>query len=243
MTAHKGLSKKQKKQLLFGTTLLGLLLLWRIASAKPTGKVIIGPVTVEPVTEEDPLDPLREKRAGYRNRILDLIAFDEDAWMGTRRPTTADNILLDSLFASLASLRSQIPDPEGFDAGFDRDLLGLVHDARGLDPTSSSTPPVAFGSSRYVTRRLAIEETIRDLVAMGQGRQIRRKPTNTEMVAVDRMLAEYDALAAKLRDIDPEVELFDEPLREILRIARALPDSYSNVAPVSQFVPGTVPVA
>lgn len=241
----KNLTKKQKKQLTVGAALLALLLLWRIsrASAKtpPKGKVTIGPITVERVTDIDPFQTQREKRAALRHRVLDLIGFDEDAWQPTRRPTTADNIVLDGLLSSIGGFSFTVPDPDGFDAGFDADLKEMVQAARALDPSTSSRPPVAFGSSRYQTRRINIEEEIRDLVAMNERRQLRRRPTDAEMIVIERLLTEYDSLAKKLYDIDPEAELYDEPLRSIVATARSLPASSSAVAPVSTFIPGSSP--
>jgi hypothetical protein len=248
----KNLTKKQKQQAAAGLALLGLLLLWRVARAKtpgapvvktpPRGVVTIGPITVED-TEADAFEPLRQKRASYRNRVLDLIGFDEDAWQPTRRPTTADLILVDGLLSSLAGLRYQIPDPEGFDAGFDADLTDLVRLAKTLDPSTSDRPAQAFGSSRYMTRRLAIEEEIRDLVAMTADRKLRRRPTDAEMIVIARLMTEYDALGDKLKAIDEEAELYDEPLRQIVAQARALPPSSSSVPPSSAFIPGSMPVA
>jgi hypothetical protein len=238
------MNAKQKRQTAAGLALLAILLLWKLSNAKasPKAKVTIGPITVED-KERDQYDDGRERRALLRNKALDLIAFDEDAWQPTRRPSIADELVLTSIFSELAKIRSQIPDPEGYDAGFDSDLLELVLGARALDPSTTSSAAKAFGSSRYMTRRLNIEEQIRDLVAMDKDRQIRRRPTDGEMAVIHSLIAEHGRLGDKLVELDPEVEselAADEPLEEIVRIARALPASTSAVAAVSTFVPGSM---
>lgn len=242
------MNKKQKKQTAAALALLALLGLWKVMSSNgkssaPKGKVSVGPITVVD-QERDQYDDGRERRAQLRNKALDLIAFDEDAWQPTRRPSVADGLVLNSIFSELAKIRDQIPDPEGYDRGFDEDLLALVNDARLLDPATSATSAKAFGSSRYMTRRLDIEEQIRDLVAMGKERQIRRRPTDGEMAVIHSLIAEHGRLGEKLVEIDPEIEselASDEPLEDIIRIARALPASTGAIAAVSTFVPGSLP--
>lgn len=241
------MTKKEKKRAAQTAAVLLLLLLgWKLAGAKtkttPKGKVTVGPITVED-RDRDQYDDLRERRAQLRNKVLDLIGFDEDAWQPTRRPSLADKLVLDSIFAELAQIRPQVPDPEGHDAGFDSDLAGLVGQALSLDPSTSSRPPKAFGSSRYMTRVLAIEEEVRDLVALDAQRRVRRRPTDADMAVLHALIAERDALEQKLVAIDPEVdmELSHEPLEELVRAARALPASSSTVAAVSSFVPGSLP--
>lgn len=239
------MNKKQKRQTAAGLALLAILLLYKLANAKapPKGKVTVGPITVVD-RERDRYDDGREARARLRNKALDLIAFDEDNWQPTRKPSVADDLVLNSIFGELAKIRDQIPDPEGYDAGFDSDLLELVSQARALDPMTTSAQAKAFGSSRYMTRRLNIEEQIRDLVAMGPERQIRRRPTDGEMAVIHSLIAEHGRLGEALLEIDPEVEselAQDEPLEEIVRIARALPPTTSAVAAASTFVPGSMP--
>lgn len=240
------MNRQQKKRVATTAALLALLLLgWKIASAKtkPTPKITIGPIMVED-KERDQYDDLREKRARLRSRVLDLIGFNEDAWEPTRRPSVADKLVIDSIFTELAAIRRAVPDPEGYDAGFDSDLAELVGRALSLDPETTAAPAKAFGSSRYMTRRLAIEEEIRDLVAMDAQRNVRRRPTDGDMAVIHSMIAEYSALRDKLTELDPDIEseLDDEPLEELVRLARALPASSSAVAAVSSYVPGSLPI-
>lgn len=238
------MTKKEKKRAAQTAAVLLLLLLgWKLASGKtkPKGTVTVGPITVED-KERDQYDDLRERRARLRNKVLDLVAFDEDAWQPTRRPSVADKLVIDSIFRELATIRPQVPDPEGHDAGFDSDLAGIVGEAMSLDPATSATTAKAFGSSRFMTRVLQIEEEVRDLVAMDAARRPRRRPTDSDMAIIHALIAERSALEEKLLAIDPESELDHEPLEDIVRVARALPASSSAIAAVSSFVPGSLPV-
>lgn len=229
------MTKKQKQQTTAIAALLLLLLGWRLASAKtkPAAKVTVGPITVEAVTEEDPEQARREERARYRNRVLDLVGFDEDAWAPTRRPTTADNLVIASIFTELARLDASIPDPDGFDESYDREeLTELVTSSRQLDPSTSSRPAVAFGSSRYMSRRLDIEKAVQDMVAMAEDGP-RRRPSNVEATVALQMIGEYDALGQKLLAIDSEADLGTIPLATLLDAARTLPTSTTALPAVA----------
>lgn len=237
------MTKKEKQQATAAAVIVALLLLWKLASAKtpPKGKITVGPITVQD-KERDQYDDGRERRALLRNKALDIIAFDEDRWVGTRKPSLADQIVLRTIFEELASIGKAIPDPEGYDAGFDTDLKVLVNDALKLPAaTTASVEPRAFGSSRWMTRRLNIEEEIRDLVAMGKERQIRRRPSDAELAMIHSLVAEHARLRDNILSIDPDIEsdMDDEPLEQIVATALGLPKSTSSLQARSEFIPGS----
>lgn len=234
---------EKKKAAAAAAAVLALLLIYRLAMAKPKPKAVItvGPITVED-KERDRYDDARERRALLRNKALDIIAFDEDGWQPTRKPSLSDQIVLRSIFDELAQIAKAVPDPEGYDAGFDADLRELVSQADALDPaTTAAVPPKAFGTSRWMTRRLDIEEQIRDLVAMGKDRSVRRRPTDGELAVIHALIAEHDALKGKLLALDPEIlaDVEEEPLEELVATALGLSPATSRLAAVSEFVPAT----
>lgn len=233
------MTKKEKKQAATAAAILALLLLlWKSASAKtkPTPKITVGPITVTD-RDETNVELQRQKRAALRYKVLDLIGWNEDTGEPTRRPTTADNIVLDAIVKELTALRAVIPDPtpEKFDTLFDQDLDAAILAARALDPSTSSRPASAFGSSRYMTRLINIEKAIADVVAMDMAGQPRRKPTAAENATANLLLFEADDLRRRILELDPEAEVTPLDLKTLLAIANELPSSSSAIAATSAY--------
>lgn len=231
------MTKKEKKQAATAAAVVALLLLlWKTANAKgkPVPKITVGPITVTD-REETSVELLRQKRAALRYKILDLIGWNEDTGEPSRRPTTADNIVLDAITKDLATLATQIPDPEGFDASFDQDLDAAIKKARSLDPSTSTRPASAFGSSRYMTRLINIEKAIADVVAMDMAGQPRRKPTAGENATANLLLFEADDLRRRILELDPEAEVTPLDLKTLLAVANELPSSTSAIAATSAY--------
>lgn len=231
------MTKKEKKQAATAAVVALLLLLaWRSASAKtkPIPKITVGPITVED-KEETSVELLRQQRAALRYRVLDLIGWDEDTGEPTRRPTTADNLVLNSIAQQLGALAAQIPDPEGYDTSFDQDLTAAIKTAQALDPSTSSRPASAFGSSRYMTRLIGIEKTIADAVAMDANGQPQRRPTEGEFATAGLLLFEANDLRQKILQLDPDAEVSPLDLDAILAAARELDPSTTAVAAKSVY--------
>ena len=233
------MTKKEKKQAATAAAVLALLLLlWKTAGAKtkPVPKITVGPIDVYD-RDETNVELQRQKRAALRYKVLDLIAWNEDTGEPSRRPTTADNIVLDAITKDLTALREQIPDPtpEKFDTLFDQDLDQAIAKARALDPSTSSRPASAFGSSRYMTRLINIEKAIADVVAMDMAGQPQRKPTAAENATASLLLFEADDLRRRVLELDPEAEVAPLDLKTLLAVANELPSSTSAVAATSAY--------
>jgi hypothetical protein len=238
------LTKKQKQQTAAAcAAALHLWLLLRDAKANtpPKGIVTVGPVTTQ-LSQATAEDDLRDDRAAIATRILDFIAWNEDENVPTRKPSDVESRSIDTLLSEMRALGQKIPDPDGFDAERLIDMERLVQAARALDPSTTSHPPRAFGSSRFISRRIEIERIIRDAVAMDRSRTVRRRPSNDELTVLRGLELEYAQLGELLLGIDESFEeelAAGEPIEENLNAALALdPRTTATVAARSDFEPG-----
>lgn len=226
------MTQQQKRQAKAAAAVALLLLLaWRLAHAKPIPKISDGPITVKD-TEESSVELLRQKRAALRYRVLDLIAWNQDAAKPTRRPTPADNLILNSIVQELGKLANQIPDPtpEKFDTAFDQELTAAIEKARLLDPSTSGNPTGEFGSAIYITRLVNIEKAIADAVAMDENGQPQRRPSPGELATANLLVLEANDLRQKILAYGPVADEGGIDLEAILAAASELPASTTALA-------------
>lgn len=232
-----------EKAILVGVLLAIILLLYkRIRTEKVPlppgrpGQVTDGSYQIVDSSEDD-TSKIEAQIAHGDKRIRDLVSFDPNRAQPNRRPTTADNIIIDAILseneALARPLSGQLGDNIRSRIDETRQIVAL---ARTLSEATSSREPAPNPNDLSV-RRLDIEAIVRDWLAVSQKLAPTRRPSDTETRTVRSLIAESNQILTRLVTIDPSIDWSDgdQPLQAWLDAALKLPASTTKKPPKSSW--------